>query len=71
MQIRATAREIRHTSFIIIYRYFKKDSGIQIGEGWQRILFVDINTSRPCQIPFFIRELAEATIEDEKKEKTA
>jgi acyl-CoA thioesterase FadM len=54
------AREIKKASLVLFFRYFLKENNIYVGEGWQRLAFIDMRSGRPCDIPYFIRELAEA-----------
>lgn len=64
VQIKMTTREIKHCSFILVFRYYNKRSGAFLGEGWQRLTFADLRTGTLTAIPSFIRELAFAIKED-------
>jgi len=64
VQIKMTTREIKHCSFVLVFRYYNKISGTFLGEGWQRLTFADLRTGNLTAIPSFIRELAFAIKED-------
>jgi CheY-like chemotaxis protein/acyl-CoA thioesterase FadM len=57
VEIRVTAREIKHCSFVLVFQVYKKREGSFIGEGWQRITFLDLQKGNFCTIPPFIKEL--------------
>lgn len=67
LSIRVNTREIKQTSLILVFRYFLKANNVYVGEGWQRLAFVDGRTHRPCHIPSFIYDLAYAMVEDGEK----
>ena len=64
VQIKMTSREIKHCSFIMVYRYYNKRTTVFLGEGWQRITFADLRTGNLTVIPIFIQELILAICED-------
>lgn len=64
VQIRMTTREIKHCSFVLVFRYYNKRTEAFLGEGWQRLTFADLRTGGLTTIPNFIRELASAIKED-------
>lgn len=64
VQIKMTTREIKHCSFVLVFRYYNKRTGAFLGEGWQRLTFADLRTGSLATIPNFIRELAIAIKED-------
>lgn len=64
VEIRMTAREIKHCSFVLVFRYHNKGTGIFLGEGWQRVTFADSRTGNISPIPQFIWELVDAVRED-------
>lgn len=64
IEIKMTTREIKHCSFVLVFRYYNKKTGAFLGEGWQRLTFADSRTGSLTAIPNFIRELAFAIKED-------
>lgn len=64
VSIKMTAREIKHCSFVLVFRYYNKANGAFLGEGWQRLTFADLRTGGLTAIPEFISELAQAIRED-------
>ena len=66
VEIRMTSREIKHFSFVLVFRYYLKKTSTFLGEGWQRITFVDIRTGVLTTIPIFVQELILAICEDNK-----
>jgi YesN/AraC family two-component response regulator len=63
VEIRMSTREIKHCSFVLVFRYYNKLTGAFLGEGWQRLTFADIRTGSLTSIPAFIQELATAVKE--------
>lgn len=64
VQIKMTTREIKHCSFVLVFRYYNKLNGTFLGEGWQRLTFADLRTGNLTTIPSFIHDLAIAICED-------
>ena len=64
IEIKITTREIKHCSFVLMFRYYNKKTGAFLGEGWQRLTFADSRTGSLTAIPNFIRELAFTIKED-------
>ena len=67
IRIEATAREVKKCSFIIVFRYFNKRTNVALGEGWQKICFVDLKTGKLCAVPQLILDLIEPLQEKEEK----
>jgi hypothetical protein len=63
-----STREIKHCSFVLVFRYYNKLTGAFLGEGWQRLTFADIRTGSLTAIPNFIHELALAIKEDNERQ---
>ena len=58
VEIRVKSREIKHCSFVLVFQFYNKYMGSFIGEGWQRITFIDLlKKGSFCTIPLFIKEL--------------
>lgn len=57
VQIKVSAREVKRCSFVMVFRYFNKSTGAFLGEGWQRVAFIDQQKGSFVPIPKFIREL--------------
>ncbi|MCX5696394.1 MAG: response regulator [Candidatus Omnitrophica bacterium] len=68
VEIRVSTREIKHCSFVLVFRYYNKLTEAFLGEGWQRLTFADIRTGSLTAIPTFIHELAMAAKEDNEKQ---
>ena len=66
VQIKMTTREIKHCSFVLVFRYYNKRTSSFLGEGWQRLTFADLRTGSLSYIPNFIRDLALAICEEEE-----
>lgn len=66
VEIRMTAREIKHCSFVLVFRYYNKRTNAFLGDGWQRVTFADSRTGSISIIPNFIRELVTALQEDSR-----
>lgn len=64
VEIRITIREQKKCSFFLVFRYYNKRTQSFIGEGWQRITFIDGRTGNFCRIPIFIQEIAMSIQED-------
>lgn len=64
VQIKMNTRELKHCSFVIVFKYYNKLTNDFLGEGWQRITFSDVRTGNLTTIPAFIKELALAIKED-------
>lgn len=64
VEIRVTTREIKHCSLVLVFRYYNKKTMAFLGEGWQRLTFVDYRTANLTAMPNFIRDLAIAIKED-------
>ena len=64
VEIRMTAREIKHCSFVLVFRYYNKRTNAFLGDGWQRVTFADSRTGSISVIPDFVRELVMALQED-------
>jgi CheY-like chemotaxis protein len=69
LEIRLSTREIKHCSFVLVFRYYNKLTGAFLGEGWQRLTFADMRTGSLTAIPNFIHELAVAIKEETKENK--
>lgn len=67
VRIETTAREVKKCSFIIVFRYFNKATDVALGEGWQKICFIDLKTGRLTQVPQLIFDLIEPLQEKEEK----
>jgi len=67
-QIRSelTTKDILDYSLRIIFRHFKVGTNLLIGEGWQKICFMDNNTDKLCPLPRIILDLAESIKEETK-----
>lgn len=57
IEIRVMSREIKHCSFVLVFQFFNKNTKAFIGEGWQRITFINIKNENLYTIPIFIKEL--------------
>jgi len=57
VEIRITSREIKRCSFVLVFQFYNKHTGSFIGEGWQRITFIDLNKGGFCTIPIFMKDL--------------
>ena len=57
VEIRVATREIKHCSFVLVFECYNKRTGTFIGDGWQRITFVNLKNGNLCTIPIFIKEL--------------
>lgn len=64
VEIRVFTREIKRCSFILVFEYYNKTTKTFIGEGWQRITFVDVRDESLCAIPGFMKELGVAIVID-------
>lgn len=69
IQIKITAREIKSCSFVMVFRYYNKKTMAFLGEGWQRVAFVDQTTGNFVPIPDLILQLAYMVNEDSRREK--
>jgi enediyne core biosynthesis thioesterase len=65
IRIEVTTREIKHCSFVMIFRFFNNKTNELLGEGWQKICFSNNQTERLCNIPQAILDLIEPIKEDE------
>lgn len=59
LRIEVTSRDIKHCSFVLVFRFYNKQSGTLLGEGWQRICFGDYQTGKLLRIPQLILDLIE------------
>lgn len=66
VEIRIVTREVKHCSLVIVFRFYNKNTGVFIGEGWQRLAFMNLKDGGLSPIPTFIKELALAIQEDTK-----
>ena len=57
VEIRVATREIKHCSFVLVFEFYNKRTGSFIGEGWQRITFINLKNGSFCTIPIFIKDL--------------
>lgn len=64
VEIRVTCKELKRCSFVLMFRYYNKKTNSFIGEGWQRITFLDQTRKTLCKIPNFVRELVAPIEED-------
>lgn len=64
IQIKMTSREVKHCSFVLVFRYYNKRTEAFLGEGWQRITFADLRTGSLTTTPSFIQEIILAICED-------
>lgn len=64
VQIKMTSREVKHCSFVLVFRYYNKRTEAFLGEGWQRITFADLRTGSLTTTPSFIQEIILAICED-------
>ena len=58
IRIELTTGDIMDHSFKIMFRYYSSSDGVLIGEGWQKICFLDTNVNRPCKTPQIFLDLA-------------
>ena len=65
IEIRLMTREIKRCSLVLVFQFYNKLRKSFVGEGWQRVAFVDKNTGSFCSIPLFIKELAVLIAEEE------
>lgn len=66
IRIELTTKDILDYSLVIIFRHFRIGTNLLIGEGWQKICFMDNNTDKPCPLPRIILDLAESIKEETK-----
>lgn len=66
VRIELTSKDILDYSLVVVFRHYKIDTNLLIGEGWQKICFMDSNTDRLCSLPRIILDLAESIKEDTK-----
>jgi len=57
VEIRVLSREIKRCSFVLVFQFYNVRTGTYIGEGWQRITFIDLRNSNLCSIPIFMKDL--------------
>lgn len=69
VEIRIMAREVKHCSFVLVFQFYNKRKKSFIGEGWQRITFINLQNGNFCIIPFFMRELLLPIQQEESKSK--
>jgi len=65
--IEMTTRHIRTCSLTLVFRYYNKETRVFLGEGTQRICFIDTKTGKICKIPSHILALAKAIEEPDKR----
>jgi len=59
VRVEMTSREIKLCSLIMKFNYFSHSDNILLGQGWQKICFVNLHTNKLCPIPRLILDLAE------------
>ena len=57
VQVKMTMREAKQCSFILVFRFFNKKTGVCLGEGWERIAFVDTRSGKICAVPHYVLDL--------------
>lgn len=66
IRIELTTRDILDYSLRIVFRFYHSATNVFIGEGWQKICFVDARHNQPCKIPQIFLDLAVSIQEDSK-----
>lgn len=64
IEIRVSAKEIKRYSFTMVFRFYNKKTSAFLGEGWQKITFINRKAKELSPIPSFIREIALRAKED-------
>lgn len=59
LRIELTTREIRLTSLIMRFDFYRSAGGELLGQGWQKVCFMNIDTGKLCPVPKLILDLAE------------
>ena len=60
VRIEVTTRDILDYSLVLVFRHYKVDPDLLIGEGWQKVCFMDNGTDKLCPLPRIILDLAES-----------
>lgn len=68
IRIEVTTRDILDFSLILVFRYFGETSGTLVGEGWQKICFLDNQAGKPCKVPQIFLDLAEPLYDNDIKQ---
>ena len=68
IRIELTTRDILTHSLVIVFKYFNVGTNVLIGEGWQKICFLDTRVNEICITPQLILDLAESIREDKNEE---
>lgn len=58
IRIELTTKNILEYSVVMIFRYFNAQTNKLIGEGWQKVCFMDRNQNIPCKVPQIFLDLA-------------
>jgi len=66
IQIKVTTRRILPASFVLVFRYFNKETNQLIATGEQKVAFANLQTRELCETPEEIRQLAQSVEEKEK-----
>ena len=59
VNIEITSREIKKWNFVLVFRYYNSTNNAKLGEGWQRVCFMDLKTNRLCEVPRIILNIVE------------
>lgn len=62
-----TSREIKQCSTIMVFRFFNVKNNAILGEGWQRVCFMDLRMNKLCPVPQLILDLIEPIRDDAVK----
>lgn len=57
--IRCNSRDIYKSSFKLVFKFYNEKNNKKIGEGWQKICFLDSSLKSPTAIPQIILDLIE------------
>ena len=67
IRIEVTSKDILDYSLVLVFRHYKVDPDLLIGEGWQKICFSDTRSNQLCPVPQIILDLAEPIRENNNK----
>ena len=63
VRVELTTKDILDYSLFVVFRHYKVGPDLLLGEGWQKICFLDQNTEKACRVPQIILDLAESVKE--------
>ena len=64
VRVEVTTKNILDYSLMMVFRYRHAGNNSLIGEGWQKVCFLDRRTNAPCKVPQLFLDLAVPIQED-------